>query len=252
MDAIFITGTAGSGKSALTSRLIQWYKDNSAYPVSLNLDPGSYKLPYEPDVDVRDYVEVSTIMDKYDLGPNGSLVMASDLIATRLDEIQTEVNELNPDYVIIDTPGQIELFAFRASGPYFVTNFQADNKASLFVFDGMLVSSPVNFISISLLSSAVKLRLKMAQVNALTKRDLLLDRLQEILEWSTSITSLEKSLDGEKDSEYSLLCKEIIRSYNLGGFTEDLFAISNLTMSGMVNLVAALARILNQGEEVRD
>lgn len=252
LDAIFITGTAGSGKSALTSRLIQWYKDNSAYPVSLNLDPGSFKLPYEPDVDVRDYIEVSTLMEKYDLGPNGSLVMASDLIATRLDEIQTEVNELNPDYVIIDTPGQIELFAFRASGPYFVTNFQADNKASLFAFDGMLVSSPVNYISISLLSSAVKLRLKMAQVNALTKRDLLLDRLQDILEWSTSMTSLEKSLDSEKDSEYSLLCKEIARSYSLGGFAEDLFAISNLTMSGMVNLVAALARILNQGEEVRD
>lgn len=252
MDAIFITGTAGSGKSALTARLIQWYKDNGAYPVSLNLDPGSHKLPYEPDVDVRDYVEVSTLMDKYDLGPNGSLVMASDLIATRLDEIQSEVNELNPDYIIIDTPGQIELFAFRASGPYFVANFQADNKASLFVFDGILVSSPVNFISISLLSSAVKLRLKIAQVNVLTKRDLILDRLQEILGWATSNTSLEKSLDSEKDSEYSLLCKEMARSYNLGGFTEDLFAISNLTMSGMVNLVAALARILNQGEEVRD
>jgi GTPase SAR1 family protein len=252
MDAIFITGTAGSGKSALTSRLIQWYKDNKAYPVSLNLDPGAYKLPYEPDVDVRDYVEVGPLMEKYDLGPNGSLVMASDLIATRLDEIQTEVNELNPDYVIIDTPGQIELFAFRASGPYFVTNFQADNKASLFIFDGMLVSSPVNFISISLLSSAVKLRLKIAQINTLTKRDLVIDKLQQILEWSTSNISLEKSLDSEKNSEYSLLCKEIARSYNLGGFTEGLFAISNLTMSGMVNLVAALARILNQGEEVRD
>lgn len=252
MDALFITGTAGSGKSALTSRLIQWYKDNKAYPVSLNLDPGAYKLPYEPDVDVRDYVEVGPLMEKYDLGPNGSLVMASDLIATRLDEIQTEVNELNPDYVIIDTPGQIELFAFRASGPYFVTNFQADNKASLFIFDGMLVSSPVNFISISLLSSAVKLRLKIAQINTLTKRDLVIDKLQQILEWSTSNISLEKSLDSEKNSEYSLLCKEIARSYNLGGFTEGLFAISNLTMSGMVNLVAALARILNQGEEVRD
>jgi GPN-loop GTPase len=252
MDAIFITGTAGSGKSALTSRLIQWYKDNKAYPVSLNLDPGAYKLPYEPDVDVRDYVEVGPLMEKYDLGPNGSLVMASDLIATRLDEIQTEVNELNPDYVIIDTPGQIELFAFRASGPYFVTTFQADNKASLFIFDGMLVSSPVNFISISLLSSAVKLRLKIAQINTLTKRDLVIDKLQQILEWSTSNISLEKSLDNERNSEYSLLCKEIARSYNLGGFTEGLFAVSNLTMSGMVNLVAALARILNQGEEVRD
>jgi hypothetical protein len=120
------------------------------------------------------------------------------------------------------------------------------------VFDGMLVSSPINFISISLLSSAVKLRLKIAQLNALTKRDLLLERLQEILDWSTSNTSLEKSLDNEKDIEYSIFLKVITRFYNQAGFSEDLFAISNLTMSGMVNLVAALARILNQGEEVKD
>ena len=40
VNAIFITGTAGSGKSLLTSRLLQWYRDNGAYPVTLNLDPG--------------------------------------------------------------------------------------------------------------------------------------------------------------------------------------------------------------------
>jgi GTPase SAR1 family protein len=44
MKAIFITGTAGSGKSLLTSRLLQWYRDNSAYPVTLNLDPGAISL----------------------------------------------------------------------------------------------------------------------------------------------------------------------------------------------------------------
>ncbi|MGA9152925.1 MAG: ATP/GTP-binding protein, partial [Candidatus Nitrosopolaris sp.] len=170
MDAIFITGTAGSGKSLLTSRLLQWYVDRKSFPISINLDPGAVTLPYEPDVDVRDYIDINTLMEKYDLGPNGSLVMASDMIATRLDEIQDEVNDLNPDYVLIDTPGQIELFAFRASGPYFVSNLQSDNKVNLFIYDGMLVSSPINFVSIALLASSVKLRLKIAQVNILTKR----------------------------------------------------------------------------------
>src|SRR5919206_351739 len=129
MESIFITGTAGSGKSLLASRLLQWYKDNQSYPISLNLDPGAVNLPYEPDID-----------------------------------IQNEVDNLNPDYIIIDTPGQIELFAFRASGPYFVSNFQSDNKVTLFLFDGMLVSSPVNYVSIALLASSIKLRLKTAQV----------------------------------------------------------------------------------------
>src|ERR687895_1029772 len=249
MKAIFITGTAGSGKSLLTSRLLQWYRDNDAYPVTLNLDPGAVNMPYEPDIDVRNYVDIATLMESYGLGPNGSLIMASDMIATKLDEIQNEVDELNPDYLIVDTPGQIELFAYRASGPYFAVNLRADNKATIFAFDGMLVSSPINFVSISLLALSVKLRLKMAQINVLTKRDLVIDKLKNIMEWAGSSVALEQILNSEKDVEYSLLTKDLARSISKGGFAQSLIAISSITMNGMVNLAAALARTLNQGED---
>jgi GTPase SAR1 family protein len=131
MNTIFITGTAGSGKSLLTSKLLQWYNDRNSFSISLNLDPGTLDLPYEPDVDVRNYIDINTLMSSYQLGPNGALIMASDMIATRLEEIQDEINSLNADYVLVDTPGQIELFAFRESGPYFVSHFQSDNKATL-------------------------------------------------------------------------------------------------------------------------
>ena len=83
MDTIFLAGTAGSGKSLLTSRLLQWYKDNKSFPISLNLDPGALNLPYKPDVDVRNYINLDTLMERYELGPNGSLIMANDMIATR-------------------------------------------------------------------------------------------------------------------------------------------------------------------------
>ena len=252
MDTIFITGTAGSGKSLLTSRLLQWYEDRKSFPISINLDPGVVSLPYEPDVDVRDYIDINTLMEKYNLGPNGSLVMASDMIATRLNEIQDEVNNLNPDYILIDTPGQIELFAFRASGPYFVSNLQSDNKVNLFIYDGMLVSSPINFVSIALLASSVKLRLKIAQVNILTKRDLIVDKLRNIVEWSSSTLSLESSLDNENDAEYSLLSKDLVRSMSKGGFLQNVIPVSSMTLNGMVNLSAAIARIVSQGEETND
>lgn len=249
MNAIFITGTAGSGKSLLTSKLLQWYRDNNVYPIALNLDPGAVSLPYNPDVDVRDYIDIVTLMENYNLGPNGSLVMASDMIATKLDEIQREVDGLNPDYVIVDTPGQIELFAFRASGPYFVTNLRADIKATIFTFDAMLVSSPINFVSIALLASSVKLRLKTSQINVLTKRDLVIDKLKDIMEWAGSHMMLEQALDGEKDAEYSLLSKDLARSMSKGGFSPGLIAVSSVTMNGMVNLNAALSRTLNLGED---
>jgi GPN-loop GTPase len=252
MDSIFVTGTAGAGKSVLASRLLQWYSDNGSYPVSLNLDPGAETLPYEPDVDVRDYVDIKAIMEDYNLGPNGSLIFASDLISTHLEEIQNEVNELNPDVVVIDTPGQIELFAFRASGPYFVGNFLADYKVNIFVFDGTLVSSAINYVSISLLASSVMLRLKTSQVNVLSKSDLITDKLPQILGWASSSKKLEDSLNQEKEAEYSLLSKEVLRALTMGGFLQDLIVVSGLTMSGMINLVATIARIVSQGEDRKD
>src|SRR5918911_358110 len=251
MESIFITGTAGSGKSLLTSRLLQWYKDSQSYPISLNLDPGAVNLPYEPDVDVRNYIDINTLMETYELGPNGSLVMASDMIATKLEDIQNEVDDLNPDYIIIDTPGQIELFAFRASGPYFISNFQSDNRVTLFIFDGVLVSSPLNYVSASLLSSSIKLRLKTSQVNVITKSDLINEKLKYILEWSTSNVALESALSDEKDVESSLLSKDLLRAISKGGFMQSLVAISSVTMNGMVNLAATLSRILNLGEEAK-
>jgi GPN-loop GTPase len=249
MNTIFITGTAGSGKSLLTSKLLQWYNDRNSFSISLNLDPGTLDLPYEPDVDVRNYIDINTLMSSYQLGPNGALIMASDMIATRLEEIQDEINSLNADYVLVDTPGQIELFAFRESGPYFVSHFQSDNKATLFIFDGMLVSSPINYVSISLLASSIKLRLNTPQIGVLTKRDLIIDKLPEVLGWSSSRALLESALDREKDSEYSLLCKDLARNLSRSGFTDGIIAVSSLTMNGIITLSAALSRILNQGEE---
>jgi GPN-loop GTPase len=249
MNTIFITGTAGSGKSLLASKLLQWYNDRNSFSISLNLDPGTLDLPYEPDVDVRNYIDINTLMSSYQLGLNGALIMASDMIATRLEEIQDEINSLNAEYVLVDTPGQIELFAFRESGPYFVSHFQSDNKATLFIFDGMLVSSPINYVSISLLASSIKLRLKTPQIGVLTKRDLIIDKLPEVLGWSSSRALLESALNSEKDSEYSLLCKDLVRSLSRSGFMEGILAISSLTMNGIITLSAALSRILNQGEE---
>src|SRR5215831_14907725 len=165
MKIIFLAGTAGSGKSLLASKIFDYYTRNGAFVGMLNLDPGVENLPYTCDVDVRDYVDIVSIMRQYDLGPNGSMIMANDLVASKIDEIQKEVDNVNPDYLIVDTPGQIELFAYRASGPFFVQNFNAEQKAAIFLHDGSIITSPVNFVSLALLATSVKLRLNLPQVN---------------------------------------------------------------------------------------
>ncbi len=252
MKTIFISGTAGAGKSLLTSKLYDYYTKNRAFAAILNLDPGVENMPYTCDIDVRDYVDYVSIMQKYDLGPNGALVMANDLIASKIDEIQNEVNRVNPDYLIVDTPGQIELFAYRSSGPFLVENISSEEKTNIFLFDGALITTPVNFVSIALLATSIKLRLNISTVNVLTKTDLIGTKLKDILQWTTSLSKLEDAIGKEADGETYSLTTNILRGLNFGGFAQGLIPISNVTGDGFVNLEGALSRILNLGEEVED
>ncbi len=252
MKSIFLTGTAGSGKSLLTSKIYEYYTSNGAFVAILNLDPGVESLPYTCDIDVRDQIDIVAIMKQYELGPNGALIMANDLIASKIDQLQDQIDDVNPDYLLIDTPGQIELFAYRTSGPFLVQNLNLDEKMSIFLFDGALVTTPVNFVSIALLATSIKLRLGLPTINVLTKTDLIGDKLKDILNWSTNLSALENSISKEVDGEFYTLTTTILRSLNLGGFAQGLIPISNSTGEGMVNLQSALSRSINLGEEVED
>jgi len=252
LKIIFVTGTAGSGKSLLTSKIYEYYTTNGAFAAIWNLDPGVENLPYACDIDARDHVDVVSIMKQYDLGPNGAMIMANDLIASKIDVFQDEIFKINPDYLLVDTPGQIELFAYRTSGPFLVKSFDGSEKVNIFLYDGALITTPVNFVSVALLATSIKLRLNLPNVNVLTKTDLIGNKLKEILSWSTNLKVLEDAISKEADGETYTLTTNILRGLNLGGFAQGLIPISNVTGEGMVNLESALSRIINLGEEVED
>ena len=257
MDSIFITGTAGAGKSLLTSKIVQWYNDNKAFAITLNLDPGVTELPYTPDVDIRNYVNIQQLMSDYGLGPNGSLIMAADLVATKMDDLQREVDMLNPDYVVVDTAGQMELFVYRNSGPYFVSNFKSDNKVNVFTLDGALISNPMNYVSIGLLAASIRMRLKISQVDVITKKDLIMQEVRNILKWSSSRVTLEEAIDSgtqyeRSTADYKILSKDILQTLYRIGLIHSPILYSNMTLDGMVNLTGALSRIFTRGEQTFD
>lgn len=248
MRAIFLTGTAGSGKSLLCSVLLPWFEDKNATVASVNLDPGAQELPYEPDIDIRDFIDLSTIMQNYQLGPNGALIMAADLVATRINDIQESLDSINPDYALFDTPGQIELFAYRSSGPYIVNNLQCDSRTILFLFDSTLVATPSNFVSIALLSASIQLRLKVPQISVLSRKDLLGPNLRKVLTWSSNVRKLEDALSEESRGTYeldTLVLRDLARS----GMASELYPVSSTTREGLIELSATITRQLSQGEE---
>ena len=76
---------------------------------------------------------------------------------------------------------------------------------NVFLFDGTMITSPSNFISVSLLATSIKLRLGLPTINVMSKTDLIPDKIDQILKWSSDPTSLEESIGKDSDGEtYSL------------------------------------------------
>ena len=48
-------------------------------------------------------------MKQYQLGPNGGIVTSLNLFATKFDQVLKLVESKKNEFVIIDTPGQIEV-----------------------------------------------------------------------------------------------------------------------------------------------
>jgi len=111
-------GTAGSGKTLLTSTLKEWFVARNLDVLTLNLDPGVKRLPYNPDIDARDYIDINKVIEKHSLGPNGAMIASMDLLAGKIKDIKDEIDYLSPEYLLVDTPGQMELFAYRTSGRF--------------------------------------------------------------------------------------------------------------------------------------
>lgn len=250
MFIVFIIGTAGSGKSLLTAAFCEWLKMSKQNVTIVNMDPGALTLPYSPDVDVRNYVDVGRLMEEYGLGPNGALIMAADLIADELGEISKEVEELKSDIVLVDTAGQMELFAFRASGPYIASELTREPKAIVYLFDAVFSFNPLNYVSNLFLSAAVYNRFLLPQVHLLSKCDLLpKEDINKLVDWSASSKALENAIEQRLEGTRRLLSRNMMRAIYQLGLRFLLVPISAKTNEGMINFNTALERILAGGEK---
>ncbi|OLS28101.1 MAG: hypothetical protein HeimC3_00610 [Candidatus Heimdallarchaeota archaeon LC_3] len=247
---VFLLGTAGSGKTVLSAVLRRYLSDQDIHVINVNLDPAVQKIPYTCEVDVREYFDIQEIIDKYELGPNAAMITSADLIATEIKLIKEDIDDYQADAVIIDTPGQLEVFVYRNSGPIIVKEFDRDFTASLFLMDGNLVRTPSSWISLNLLAVSTQFRLGTPMIYALSKMDLLKENEIENLErWNDDVDLVISDFPKyEEGASYSLSMSlvEAIREIQAN---VPLIPVSALKETGLEDITGNLSRIWKKGDD---
>ena len=193
---VFILGPAGSGKSLLAGNFAS-YLEGEGYEVKIvNLDPGVLKLTYKADFDVRCKFTVEDIMREKGLGPNGAILEAME----RLASISLPAFE-DADYVLYDTPGQLEPFLFRDAG----RNIVGRLEDCCCIFLGDVSLSRRNLLSFYLYALTARYALETETLAVLNKADLLSaeerGRVKELIRDPSSILGSPASLRDEMDLE---------------------------------------------------
>jgi GTPase SAR1 family protein len=250
---IFVVGTAGAGKSTLVTTFQRWSRFLEVDCLTINLDPGAERVHYDPEFDVRDLVSLSDVMDEYDLGPNGAQILAADLVAAQAHDIHEELAGLSGDLMIVDTPGQVELFAFREASSHMVEVLGQGRAALIFLFDPMLSQTASGFVSQMLLSSIVHFRLGLPTANFLSKSDLLEpDDLERVLSWGEDLDSLEAALYEEAGGQRTEFAIGQLRMMQNAAIMPGLIPLSSELEEGLADVLTFAQSVFGGMADTRD
>ncbi|OEH77307.1 XPA-binding protein [Cyclospora cayetanensis] len=171
---LIVTGMAGSGKSTLVKAMDTQLRSEGKRVYIVNLDPAVSLLPFSPNVDIRDSVEYKRVMQHYKLGPNGAIMTALNLFATKFGSLLhlLQQRSSSTDVVLIDTPGQIEVFTWSASGALMTEALATTFPTALvYAVDACRSKSPNTLLSNMVHACSVLYRHKLPFLAAFTKVD---------------------------------------------------------------------------------
>jgi len=245
---IFVLGTAGSGKSELTGAFTRWLEMQGENAMAVNLDPGAITIPYSANVDVRDYIRVEALMEEYGLGPNGGLMLASELMLEITEQLSSDIDDFGPDVVLVDTPGQLEMFAFRDVGARIAEDISDEGKGVIYLFDASFCRDPLNYVMNMFLASAINSRFLLPQISVLSKADILHDELEEMEGWADDIVNLEEAINSRLTGLNRLLSQDMMEVINRLGVEFAPIPFSTRTNLGFNRLYSEISRVFMAGE----
>ncbi|MEX0569436.1 MAG: ATP/GTP-binding protein [Candidatus Njordarchaeota archaeon] len=246
MKTIILLGPAGSGKSFLAGALFQQLREHGFDALILNLDPAAITYPYEaPDISIRKYVRTERVMRRFGLGPNGALIASMDIAVKFAKRLRRDILAQGPEILIVDTPGQLEIFVFRRAGEIILKESIlsiTDNRCmALFLFDPFLCDNSNSMLSLLLLAMSAFLRIRIPMIGALTKIDLLSHEEKHKI-WNMLNNPKQLLASEDFDSVFSAIKRIDPRAIKI-----DVWPVSSVSGEGLEAILMKIEDIL--GEE---
>lgn len=242
---VIVVGMAGSGKTTFLQRLVSHTTALNVRRYVMNLDPAVMTLPFGANIDIRDTVRYKEVMKQFNLGPNGGILTSLNLFATRFDEVISMVERRADqlDYVLVDTPGQIEIFTWSASGAIITEAFASTFPTVIaYVVDTPRSTSPATFMSNMLYACSILYKTRLPLILVFNKTDVA--QHEFALEWMKDFEVFHAALDSDQsysstlNRSLSLALEEFYKNLRSVGVS----AVTGAGMDGFFKAVEASAQ----------
>lgn len=179
-------------------------------PYVINLDPGITHSPYQSNIDIRDSVNYKKVMEAYNLGPNGGIITSLNLFATKVDQVigllekRAAPDPGNParkpiKHILVDTPGQIEVFVWSASGSILLDSLASSFPTVIaYIIDTPRTASTSTFMSNMLYACSILYKTKLPMILVFNKADV--KDASFAKEWMTDYEAFRAALDEDESN----------------------------------------------------
>jgi GTPase SAR1 family protein len=199
---------SGSGKTTFVQRINNYLHTKKQRPYVLNLDPAVLSVPFEPNIDIRDSINYKEVMKQYNLGPNGGILTSLNLFATKIDQILGLMERRSkpapdstlqpPKHFLVDTPGQIEVFVWSASGSILLESFASSFPTVIaYIIDTPRTSRTSTFMSNMLYACSILYKTKLPMILVFNKTDV--QDAEFAREWMTDFEKFQDALREEEE-----------------------------------------------------